>query len=204
MRIAYLGPAGTFTEDALRGALEAGSEYEPLRTPTIHDAILAVERGEAERALVPFENSIEGSVRSTLDTLAFDAEGVTIVGEHDFAVRAILIARKSVALSQIEASALSPAAARPVRALPPRESALTPNGRASSSTAAAVQDRRRIRGRPGPRSVPRPPPSSTAARSCARESRTRPTTSPASSGSRPRVPSRPRDPPGRPRWSSPS
>ena len=51
----------------------------------IHDAILAVERGEAERALVPFENSIEGSVRSTLDTLAFDAEAVTIVGEHDFA-----------------------------------------------------------------------------------------------------------------------
>ena len=44
----------------------------------------AVERGEAERALVPFENSIEGSVRGTLDTLAFDASGVTIVGEHDF------------------------------------------------------------------------------------------------------------------------
>ncbi len=102
MKIAYLGPAGTFTEDALGGALEAGSEHEPLRTPTIHEAILAVERGEAERALVPFENSIEGSVRSTLDTLAFDAEGVTIVGEHDFAVRAMLIAREEVELAQIE------------------------------------------------------------------------------------------------------
>lgn len=102
MRIAYLGPAGTFTEDALRGALAAGSEYEPLRTPTIHEAILAVERGEAERALVPFENSIEGSVRSTLDTLAFDAEGVTIVGEHDFAVRAMLIAREDTELERIE------------------------------------------------------------------------------------------------------
>ncbi len=52
----------------------ADEEFEPLRTPTVHDAILAVERGEAERALVPFENSIEGSVRSTLDTLAFEAE----------------------------------------------------------------------------------------------------------------------------------
>lgn len=102
MRIAYLGPAGTFTEDALRGALTAGSEYEPLRTPTIHEAILAVERGEVERALVPFENSIEGSVRSTLDTLAFDAEGVTIVGEHDFAVRAMLIAREDTELGQIK------------------------------------------------------------------------------------------------------
>ena len=94
LKIAYLGPAGTFTEDALRGGGRAGAEFEPLRTPTIHEAILAVERGEAERALVPFENSIEGSVRSTLDTLAFDAEEVTIVGEHDFAVRAMLIARE--------------------------------------------------------------------------------------------------------------
>jgi prephenate dehydratase len=100
--IAYLGPAGTFTEDALGGALKAGSEYEPLRTATIHEAILAVERGEVERALVPFDNSIEGSVRSTLDTLAFDTQGVTIVGEHDFAVRAMLIARQDIELEQIE------------------------------------------------------------------------------------------------------
>lgn len=101
MRIAYLGPAGTFTEDALRET-QAG-EYEPLRTPTIRDAILAVEQGEADRALVPFENSIEGSVRSTLDTLAFDAEKVTIVGEHDFAVRAMLIGRQDMELERIEA-----------------------------------------------------------------------------------------------------
>jgi prephenate dehydratase len=102
MRIAYLGPAGTFTEDALREAAPDGG-FEPLRTPTIHDAILAVEAGEADRALVPFENSIEGSVRGTLDTLAFEAEAVTIVGEHDYAVRAHLIAREKVELSQIEA-----------------------------------------------------------------------------------------------------
>jgi prephenate dehydratase len=102
MRIAYLGPAGTFTEDALSEA-EPVAGFEPLRTPTIHDAILAVESGEAERALVPFENSIEGSVRGTLDTLAFDAEAVTIVGEHDYAVRAHLIVRETVELEQIEA-----------------------------------------------------------------------------------------------------
>ena len=102
MRIAYLGPAGTFTEDALREALGEDEEFEPLRTPTIHDAILAVEGGEAERALVPFENSIEGSVRSALDTLAFDAERVTIVGEHDFAVRAMLIGRDPRELDEIK------------------------------------------------------------------------------------------------------
>jgi prephenate dehydratase len=102
MRIAYLGPAGTFTEDAL-GEATGAADFEPLRTPTIHDAILAVESGDAERALVPFENSIEGSVRGTLDTLAFDAEAVTIVGEHDYAVRAHLIVRETVELEQIEA-----------------------------------------------------------------------------------------------------
>jgi prephenate dehydratase len=102
VRIAYLGPAGTFTEDALREALQPGVECEPLRTATIREAILAVERGEAERALVPFENSIEGSVRTSLDTLAFDAAEVTIVGEHDFAVRAMLIAREGIELGHVE------------------------------------------------------------------------------------------------------
>ncbi len=102
MRIAYLGPAGTFTEDALGEALSPAVEFEPLRTATIREAILMVERGEAERALVPVENSIEGSVRTTLDTLAFEASGVTIVGEHDFAVRAMLIARTQLDLGQVE------------------------------------------------------------------------------------------------------
>lgn len=101
MRIAYLGPAGTFTEDALGEA--TGEEFEPLRKATIHDAILAVERGEAERALVPIENSIEGSVRPTLDALAFEAGSVAIVGEHDYAVRAHLIGREQVELSAVEA-----------------------------------------------------------------------------------------------------
>jgi prephenate dehydratase len=136
MRIAYLGPAGTFTEDALREA--ARGEFEPLRTATIHDAILAVERGEADRALVPFENSIEGSVRPTLDALAFDAAGVTIVGEYDYAVHVHLIAREEVALEGIEAvlSHAQPLAqcARFLReALPDVEL------RSVSSTAAAVR-----------------------------------------------------------------
>jgi len=102
MRIAYLGPAGTFTEDALGEAIPDGG-FEPLRTATIHDAILAVERGEAERALVPIENSLEGSVRPTLDTLAFEALGVTIVGEHDYRVRVHLIAREGTRAEDVEA-----------------------------------------------------------------------------------------------------
>jgi prephenate dehydratase len=102
MRIAYLGPAGTFTEDALREAAPR-ADFEALRTPTVHDAILAVERGDADRALVPCENSIEGSVRSTLDTLAFETETATIVGEHDFQVHAHLIVREPIELEEIAA-----------------------------------------------------------------------------------------------------
>ncbi len=136
MRIAYLGPAGTFTEDALGEAF--GGEFGPLRAPTIRDAILAVERGEAERALVPFENSIEGSVRSTLDTLAFDAEAVTIVGEHDFAVRAMLIAREPLELGRVEVVLSHPQPlAQCARFL--RESLPAAELRSVESTAAAVE-----------------------------------------------------------------
>ena len=137
MRIAYLGPAGTFTEDALGEAMEAG-EFEPLRTATIPDAILAVERGEADRALVPIENSIEGSVRPTLDTLAFDTEAVTIVGEHDHGVQIHLIAREGIGVGDVEAVLSHPQplaqCARFLRVtLPAVEQ------RAVSSTAAAVR-----------------------------------------------------------------
>ena len=137
MRIAYLGPAGTFTEDALREALPDG-DFESLRTATISEAILAVEHGEAGRALVPIENSIEGSVRSTLDALAFDAPGVTIVGEHDFAVRAMLIAREEIALERIEAVLSHPQPlAQCARFL--RENLPGAERRAASSTAEAVR-----------------------------------------------------------------
>jgi prephenate dehydratase len=101
MKVSLLGPAGTFTEDALKEAW--AEEMELVRMPTVHDAIVAVERGEAERAFVPYENSIEGSVRSTLDTLAFDTEAAAIVGEHDFRVHAHLIAREGVELGQVAA-----------------------------------------------------------------------------------------------------
>jgi len=138
MRIAYLGPAGTFTEDALHETMGEEGRFEPLRTATIEDAILAVERGEAERALVPFENSIEGSVRSTLDTLAFEAHSVAIVGEHDFAVRAQLIGREAIELERIEAVLSHPQPlAQCARFL--RENLPAAELRSTGSTAEAVQ-----------------------------------------------------------------
>jgi prephenate dehydratase len=136
LRIAYLGPAGTFTEDALREA--ASGEFEPLRTATIPDAILAVQRGEADRALVPYENSIEGTVRPTLDALAFEATGVTIVGEYDYAVHVHLIARELVELGTVEA-VLSHAQPLAQCARFLREQLPEVERRSVSSTAAAVR-----------------------------------------------------------------
>ncbi|HET9184593.1 MAG TPA: prephenate dehydratase, partial [Solirubrobacterales bacterium] len=137
MRIAYLGPAGTFTEDALGEAVPEGG-FEPLRTGSIHDAILAVERGEAERALVPIENSIEGSVRVTLDTLAFEVSGVRIVGEHDYRVRVHLIGREGVRMEDVEAVLSHPQPlAQCARFL--RENLPEVELRSVSSTAAAVR-----------------------------------------------------------------
>jgi prephenate dehydratase len=100
-RIAYLGPAGTFTEDALKAAV-GDEQVEAVASASVYDAIVAVQNGDADRALVPFENSIEGGVSATLDTLAFDASGVTLVGEYDLPIRHCLIAREPTALGDIE------------------------------------------------------------------------------------------------------
>ena len=49
--------------------------------PTIYDCVTAVAGRAAERALVPIENSLEGSVNATLDALVFETDEVAIVGE---------------------------------------------------------------------------------------------------------------------------
>jgi prephenate dehydratase len=137
-RIAYLGPSGTFTEDALRTAAADGPGFEPLLTGTIADAILAVEGGEADRAFVPFENSIEGGVAATLDTLALEAGAVTIVGEFDYPVRISLITREELPLGDIGVVLSHPqASAQCGRFI--REHLPEAEVRAAASTAEAVR-----------------------------------------------------------------
>jgi prephenate dehydratase len=96
VRVAYLGPAGTFSQEALL-ASPGASAWEALPQPSVYDAVLAVHDGAADRALVPIENSLEGSVNATLDALAFEADDVVIVGELVHPVRHCLIAREPVA-----------------------------------------------------------------------------------------------------------
>jgi prephenate dehydratase len=101
MRLGYLGPAGTFSEEAARTAADA-ADAELVGLPTVRDTILAVHDGTVDRAIVPIENSLEGPVGVTLDTLADDGNDVAIVGEVVLGVSQHLIAGSQLALEAIE------------------------------------------------------------------------------------------------------
>jgi prephenate dehydratase len=101
MRLGYLGPAGTFSEEAARTALDGGGDAELVGIATVRDTILAVHDGSVDRAIVPIENSLEGPIGVTLDTLADDHD-VAVVGELVLAVSQHLIARSDLALDSIE------------------------------------------------------------------------------------------------------
>jgi prephenate dehydratase len=101
VRAGYLGPKGTFTHEALTAS--AGSEdLDLVALPTIYDTVMAVGEGQVERALVPIENSLEGSVNATLDALAMETEDVVIVGELVHPIRHCLIAREAIPLDAID------------------------------------------------------------------------------------------------------
>ena len=137
VRVAYLGPPGTFSEDALRAAI-GDEEVEAIPSASVYDAIVAVREGTADRALVPFENSIEGAVTATLDTLAFDADGLALVGEYDLPIRHCLIAREELPLERIEVVLSHPqASAQCARFI--RENLPQAEVRAAASTAEAVR-----------------------------------------------------------------
>jgi len=99
-RAGYLGPEGTFSEEALLAGVSP-SAVQPVALETIRDAVLAVQEGSVDWALVPIENSIEGSVTVTLDTLAGQAGDVEIVGEWVLPVRHYLIAAEPIELERI-------------------------------------------------------------------------------------------------------
>ena len=101
MRAGYFGPEGTYTQEALL-ADTAGLELDTVPLPTIYDTVMAVHQGDVDRALVPIENSLEGSVNATLDALAMETDDVTIVGEVVHPIRHCLIARVPLDLSDIE------------------------------------------------------------------------------------------------------
>jgi prephenate dehydratase len=101
LKVSFLGPEGTFSEEALFAAVDR-TEVEPIPSPTIYDCVVAVQERRTDRAFVPIENSLEGSVSATLDALVFETNEVEIVGEVIHPVKHSLIARDELALEEIE------------------------------------------------------------------------------------------------------
>ena len=104
-RYAYLGPAGTFTEAALR-QVAGPDEVEYLPQQHVVAALDAVRSGDADFAVVAIENSIEGAVTAVLDTLA--AGDLVIVREILVPVSFSLAGRAGVTLDAIRRVAAHP------------------------------------------------------------------------------------------------
>lgn len=107
MRAAYLGPQGTFSEEALLATAPPGTEPVPL--PTVDAVVRAVQDGGVDRGVVPIESATEGSVDATLDALV-DAPAVTIAAEVVRPISHALIARTSLPLERITTVASHPQA----------------------------------------------------------------------------------------------
>jgi prephenate dehydratase len=98
-RLTYLGPAGTFTEAALL-RLPGADAAAAVPSPTVSAALDAVRSGSADGAVVPLENSVEGSVSTTLDELAA-GEPLQVVAEVLLPVVFALLARPGAVLDDV-------------------------------------------------------------------------------------------------------
>lgn len=96
--LAYLGPEGTFTETAAR--LVTGGGEELLACSDISAVLHSVAVGNAERGVVPIENTLEGSVRATVDALAFDTD-LLIEAELELPIALVLAAPPGTELADI-------------------------------------------------------------------------------------------------------
>ncbi|SNT63159.1 prephenate dehydratase [Streptosporangium subroseum] len=134
-KLAYLGPEGTFTEEALR---ILAPEAERLPSPNVSAALDAARRGEADGAVVPLENSLEGAITTTLDELAW-GEPLLITAELLLPVEFSLLARQDAVISRIKRVFTHPAAITQCRNFIARE---LPDAVvvAAPSTAAAAQE----------------------------------------------------------------
>jgi prephenate dehydratase len=100
MRVAYLGPPGTFSDEAVgRCDLVAGAERRQY--PSIPEVFDGMARGEADVAVVPIENSLEGGVAATLDLL-FQRAGLKIRREILLPIRQCLLARPGLTLEGVK------------------------------------------------------------------------------------------------------
>ncbi|WP_448630594.1 prephenate dehydratase [Cellulomonas soli] len=106
LRYAYLGPAGTFTEAALRQVADP-QDAVYLPQPDVVSAIEAVRTGSADLAVVAIESTVEGGVTATLDSLAV-GEPLVLLREVLVPVQFTLAAAPGVRLADVRRVAAHP------------------------------------------------------------------------------------------------
>ncbi len=100
-RVGYLGPQGTFSEEAaLLYKMRTGCSL--FEYPSIGAVLEAVMAGEIKQGLVPLENRLEGGVGATLDHLAVN-EGIYIRQEINYPIRQCLMSAEQIKFEQITA-----------------------------------------------------------------------------------------------------
>src|SRR5918999_4956024 len=77
------------------------ADLEPDPRGTVYETVRAVQAAEADRAVAPIENSLEGAVGATLDALAGEADRVRIAGEVVHPIHHCLVAAAELALDEI-------------------------------------------------------------------------------------------------------
>ena len=132
----YLGPAGTFTWEALRQVPDAaGATWRSVSN--VGEALDDVVSGRSVGAMIAIENSVEGGVSATQDALA-TVPGLRIVGEYLVSVNFVLVARHGTRLEDVRTVSAHPVAYAQCRRF--LESSLPSHGHipASSNVAAAA------------------------------------------------------------------
>ena len=99
VRVSYLGPEGTYTEEAARYWFQ--EEGSLLPRETVADAIADVMSGEADRAVIPQENTLGGAVVNYIDAL-IESEAVYVVGEVVLPINQTLMGTRDAPLQDIK------------------------------------------------------------------------------------------------------
>lgn len=108
-QIAFLGPVGTYSDEAAHIFAEhlglANPEF--LECPSFNEVFDAIDRGRCEYGVVPMENSLEGAVTSTLDNFAFSSPA-TILGQTVLSIHHCLLLHPEAELSDVTTVASHP------------------------------------------------------------------------------------------------
>ena len=116
---AYLGPAGTYHDEAARAFAKRLGIDDPqlIECPSLSEVFDCVDRGKCEYGVVATENALEGPVTATLDNFAFRSSA-TILGEHVLDIHHCLIMHPEATLNDVKTVASAPAGPGPVPPLP--------------------------------------------------------------------------------------